>query len=93
MSYVKAMRHHANIRKRKKQSTMYFGFDSGTIKESPSQRQASILLMNIKNWFAARHDGDSAYNRDCVREAIQEYRGLFAENHEHGYHYLDDMEF
>jgi hypothetical protein len=35
MSYAKAMRHNANIRKRKKQSTMHFGFDSSTIKESP----------------------------------------------------------
>lgn len=78
MSYAKAMRHNANVRKRKKQSTMHFGFDSSTIKESPSQRQASILLMNIKNWFGERHDGNSAYNRDCVREAIQEYRCLFA---------------
>lgn len=77
MSYEKAMRHNANTRKCKKQGSMHFGFDSSTIKESTFQREASILLMNIKSWFKERHEGDLSYNRDCVREAIQEYRALF----------------
>lgn len=78
MSYDKAMRHSANIRKCKKQGSMHFGFDSSTVQESSFSREATILLMNVKSWFRERHDGDRAYNRDCIREAIQEYRGLFA---------------
>lgn len=77
MSYEKAMRHHANIRKRKKQATMSFGFDAVTVKETPLDREAICLRLEITRWFKSRFDGDAQYNRECIRESIQSYRKLF----------------
>ncbi|WP_256369087.1 hypothetical protein [Duganella vulcania] len=31
-------------------------------------------LLNVREWFRHRHIGDSAYNRECIREAIEECR-------------------
>lgn len=83
MSYAKAMKHHANIRKCKKQAANHFGFDSSTIVETAQSRDAIYLLTNIKLWFKTRHEHQSGlrqqlqYNRECIREAIAEYRAIF----------------
>jgi hypothetical protein len=77
MSYEKAMRHHANVKKTKKQASMHFGFDTNSVQETSFNREANCLLMNVRAWFRERHEGNSSYNRECVREAIDEYRALF----------------
>lgn len=77
MSYAKAMKHHANTSKRKKQATMHFGFSAVTVKETPLDREAICLLRDISTWFKSRAEGCAQYNRECIREAIQSYRALF----------------
>lgn len=27
-------------------------------------------LLEVRAWFKSRHDGNKAYNRECIREAI-----------------------
>lgn len=79
MSYKKAMKHWNNIRKCKKQAAnMYMGFDAGNgaFKETPAMAESRVLMGQIKSWFRERHEGNKQYNRECVREAIADYRAL-----------------
>lgn len=80
MSYEKAMKHARNVRKLKKQSRMYMGFDtsSGLAKQSPAVREMQCKIMEVKRWFRDRHDGDSQYNRECIRESISDLRLLLS---------------
>jgi hypothetical protein len=78
MSYEKAMKHASNIRKRRKQASMHFGFDSSTIKETPLSRSCTVKLLNIKAWFKDRHThSNKAYIRECISQEIAAYRSLF----------------
>jgi len=78
MSYEKAMKHTADIRKRRKQASMHFGFDSSTIKETPLSRSCTVKLLNIKTWFKDRHThSDKVYLRECISQEIAAYRSLF----------------
>lgn len=75
MSYAKAMKHTANVRKCRKQSRMYMGFDAGT-GSWPNVRRNPYMaaLLEVREWFRTRHHGDKKYTRECIREAIQECR-------------------
>jgi len=78
MSYEKAMKHTANVRKCRKQASMHFGFDSSQITESPLSRRRTNKLLNIGAWFKERHThSDKAYLRECISQEIAEYRSLF----------------
>lgn len=68
MSYEKMRQH--SLRKSKKQSTMHFGFDTGS--EWKNVRRCAYMeaLLEVRAWFKCRHDGNKAYNRECIREAI-----------------------
>lgn len=72
MSYDKAMRH--TLRKSKKQSTMHFGFDTGSEWKNVRRCGYMAAVLEIRLWMKHRHDGDKAYNRECIREAIQRCR-------------------
>lgn len=80
MSYEKAMKHARNIRKLKKQSRMYMGFDvsSGRAKPSPQARELECKRMEVRRWFKDRHDGDLQYNRECIRESIVDLKLLLS---------------
>ena len=80
MSYEKAMKHARNVRKIKKQSRMYMGFDSssGLAKPSPAARELQCKLLEVKRWFKDRHDGDRQYNRECIRESVGDLRLLLS---------------
>jgi hypothetical protein len=71
MSYEKAMKHarHPNLKKGRNQ---YMGFDTGIL----HSKTPEILhkWIEIGRWFKDRHDEDSQYNRECIREAILDYR-------------------
>lgn len=72
MSAEKARRH--SLRKSKKQSTMHFGFDTGSEWKNVRRSGYMAELLDIRLWFKHRHDGDKAYNRECIREAIERCR-------------------
>jgi len=75
MSYEKAMKHSANVRKCRKQSHQYMGFDTGTGSwPNPRRNPYMAALLEVREWFKTRHQGDSKYNRECIREAIAECR-------------------
>ncbi len=74
MSYEKAMKHarHPNLRKGRNQ---YMGFDTGI-----SYRKIEPWLQDlieIGRWFKERHNGNSQYVRECIREAILSYRSKY----------------
>lgn len=75
MSYEKAMKHTRNVRKCRKQSRQYMGFDTGS-GHWPGVGQSPYLmaLLEVRRWFKERHRGDPAYNRECIREAIARCR-------------------
>jgi hypothetical protein len=78
MSYEKAMKH--SIRKSRKQANNYFGFHTGVEhKETPLQRRFICQCMEVRRWFADRHDGDAQYKRECIRGAIARLRDIRAE--------------
>lgn len=72
MSAEKARRH--SIRKSKKQSTMHFGFDTGSEWKNVRRSGYMAELLDIRLWFKHRHHGNKAYNRECIREAIERCR-------------------
>lgn len=75
MSYEKAMKHTANVRKCRKQSRQYMGFDTGSSwGRNPRQNPYMAALLEVREWFATRHFGDLQYNRECIREAVAECR-------------------
>lgn len=74
MSYEKAMKHTANVRKCRKQSRQYMGFDTGSWGRNPRQNPYMAALLEVREWFASRHRGDSQYNRECIRESVAECR-------------------
>lgn len=75
MSYEKAMKHSANVRKCRKQSGMYMGFDAGTGSwPNPRRNPYIAALLEVREWFSNRHSGDKQHNRECIREAIAECR-------------------
>lgn len=76
MSYAKAMKHARNVRKSRKQSRMYFGFDTGTPWASPYRNPELALLRDIRNWFKDRHFYGITRSRDCICAAIKELRAL-----------------
>jgi len=87
MSYAKAMKHARSIRKCRKQSRMYFGFDScsGPTKAASASPLLGPLL-NTRRWFQDRrddHPGSAGYRyrRECVREAIAAYRSAVRAQH------------
>ena len=73
MSYEKAMKHARNVRKCRKQSRQFMGFDTG-----PSDRPWKSIWTCpeyvIRNWFSRRHDGDKQHSRECIRQKIAELR-------------------
>lgn len=75
MSYEKAMKHSANVRKCKKQARNYMGFDTGS-GSWPNVRRNPYMaaLLEVREWFKGRHHGNPQYNRECIREAIAECR-------------------
>lgn len=75
MSYAKAMKHTRNVRKCRKQSKMYMGFNTGLIGNFPSFRSTAYgaALCEVRDWFRQRNDDGMEkrqYNRECVREAL-----------------------
>lgn len=83
MSYAKAMKHARNVRKCRKQSKMYMGFDTGggrwpSIGSSP----ALSLEREVKEWFRDRHidakilNKSPQYVRECIRESITKLREI-----------------
>ncbi len=76
MSYEKAMRH--SIRKSRKQANNHFGFDTGSggFKQSPEGRKLITQTMEVSRWFATRHDSNSQYSRECIRESIAHLREI-----------------
>ncbi|ELP6118985.1 TPA: hypothetical protein I7730_16145 [Vibrio vulnificus] len=81
MSYEKAMSH--SIRKSRKQSNNYFGFDTGTdsFKQSPESRALTCQMMEVSRWFKDRHSSErgSHYMRECIREAVVRLRDMRAQ--------------
>lgn len=80
MSYEKAMKHTRNIRKCRKQSNNYMGFDTGSGKW-PSARSNPYLarILEIREWFKLRNKGSAEtrkHKRECIREAICDARAL-----------------
>lgn len=77
MSYDKAMRHTGNVRKCRKQSRMYMGFDTGS-GSWPNARRNPLFAreLEVREWFKDRHRGNSQYNRECIREAIADVRKM-----------------
>lgn len=79
MSYEKAMRHAGNVRKCRKQSRQYLGFDAGSGSwPNPRRNPYLAALLEVREWFATRHQGNAQYNRECIREAIAECRKQLA---------------
>lgn len=76
MSYDKAMRHTRNVRKTRKQSRQYMGFDTGSAWPNPRRNPKTDALLEIQEWFTNRNMGDKAHNRECIREAIARYRAM-----------------
>jgi hypothetical protein len=67
MSYAKAMKHHNNIKKCKKQSNMFMGFDTGTVWKNTTPQ----CFDDIRRWFKERNvTGNKSYIRECIREQI-----------------------
>lgn len=77
MSYKKAMKHAANVRKCRKQSRNYMGFDAGT-GSWPNPRRSPLRAREIEvcEWFKDRHRGDKQYIRECIRETIADVRAM-----------------
>lgn len=79
MSYEKAMRHTRNVKKCRRQSRQYMGFDTGSGEwKNPRSNPYMAAWINVREWFRSRHVGDSQYNRECIREAIAECRAAAA---------------
>jgi hypothetical protein len=77
MSYEKAMRHTRNVRKVKKQSRQYMGFDTGSGPwPNPRRNPLFARVLEVQEWFRDRHRGDKQYNRECIREAIADVRAM-----------------
>lgn len=78
MSYEKAMKHSRNVVKCRKQSRNYFGLDAGSGRWPSGYGNPKLRpLLDIRNWFPIRNDGDAAYKahtRECIREAIADAR-------------------
>lgn len=74
MSYNKAMRHHANLLKCKKQGNNYFGFDTGSGRwPSIWSTEYGSAYMSLRLWFKDRHfepKEKRQYLRECIREQI-----------------------
>lgn len=73
MSYEKAMKHHRNIKKCKKQSTMHFGFDSCS---KPTKSIWSNPRFRIEKAYNNRHTDSRGltYIRECIAEYIEDIR-------------------
>ena len=71
MSYAKAMKHARNIRKCRKQRNMHFGFDCASGAWPSIWTNPKFV---VGEWFKRRHEGDSQYNRECIREQIKAAR-------------------
>jgi hypothetical protein len=77
MSYEKAMKHSRNVRKCRKQSGNYMGFDAGTgAWPNPRRNPETRLILQLRDWLKMRHFDDAAHNRACIRESIAELREL-----------------
>lgn len=75
MSYEKAMRHTANVRKVKRQARQYMGFDTGSGSwPNPRRNPYMAALLEVREWFKRRHQGNQQYNRECICEAVTECR-------------------
>jgi hypothetical protein len=80
MSYEKAMKHHANVRKCKKQGNNYFGFDTGS-GHWPSFRATEYgeAFLSVREWFRDRkyHTGaERKHFAECIKEQIRTLRRL-----------------
>lgn len=71
MSYDKAMRH---VRNPKKGRSQYMGFDTGSSWPNVRRNPYMAALLEVREWFKTRHVGDRQFNRECIKEAIQECR-------------------
>lgn len=77
MSYEKAMRHAANVRKCRKQARNYMGFDAGSGSwPNPRKNPLRAREIEVGEWFKERHRGDKQYLRECIREAIADVRTM-----------------
>ena len=78
MSYEKAMKHHRNIRKCKKQRGMYLGFavsDEPWI--NPRRDPETALVIEIREGFKYRRPGDDQETfRWCMRNAVRRLREI-----------------
>lgn len=78
MSYEKAMKHNRNVVKCRKQSRNYFGFNTASGRWPSGYGNPNLRpLLDIRNWFPIRNNGDGAYKkhlRECIREAIEDAR-------------------
>lgn len=82
MSYEKAMKHHRNVRKCRKQANNHFGFDTGS-GHWPSGRAHPYMgrIMEIRDWFPDRNRGTAEERklcRECIRESIAAAREAVA---------------
>lgn len=71
MSYDKAMRH---ARNKKKGRNQFMGFDTGSNWPNVRRNPYMAALLEVREWFKTRHVGDREFNRECIKEAIQECR-------------------
>lgn len=77
MSYEKAMRHAGNVRKCRKQSRNYMGFDAGSGAWPNARRNPLVAReIEVREWYKERHRGDKQYLRECIREAIADVRAM-----------------
>ncbi|MGP1715589.1 MAG: hypothetical protein ACTS9Y_00285 [Methylophilus sp.] len=76
MSYDKAMKHHANIRKCKKQSNNHFGFAVGSEWKAARSTDYGSAFMNVRDWWKERKLGLSRVKRKDLYEAIREQIAL-----------------
>lgn len=78
MSYEKAMKHNRNVVKCRKQSRNYLGFNTASGRWPSGYGNQNLRpLLNIRDWFPIRNNGDGAYKkrlRECIREAIEDAR-------------------
>jgi hypothetical protein len=77
MSYEKAMKHARNVRKCRKQSRMYFGFDCCGGKAMSEKHR---MLSDISTMFITRNRKRSEQDKIWIRSEIRKYIQFYREN-------------
>jgi hypothetical protein len=75
MSYDKAMKHWRNVRKCKKQSRQFMGFDASSTRWEAPGRNPEIVFYRM---WRERRDEEPAHMRECLREQLKLVRAARA---------------